>query len=118
MRIRGNTQVQRGSPRSRPTPSQSLLHTDNPPHPPHRPRMHHLPAPKAPPLQFSPPVCPPQQPLHLLRCPRPQTRDIAVVDEAEGDEGDEVGKEELEGPVPEVEGGEEGDERAEEEDGY
>ncbi len=59
---------------------------------------------------------PPQQTLHLVRRARAQARDVAVVDEAGGDQGDEVGEEEVQGRAPEEERRQHGDERAEEED--
>ena len=80
--------------------------------------MHLLAAQKPPALQLAPAIRPPEQRLHLVRRPRAQTGDVAVVDEAEWDEGNDVGEEKLEGPIPEVDGREEADERAEEEDGY
>ena len=79
--------------------------------------MHHLPTHKAPTLQPPPAIRPRQQRLHLLRRTRPQTRHIPIKDQAEGDERDEVGEYELERLVPEVEGREQGDERAKQEDG-
>lgn len=79
--------------------------------------MTFLPTTEPPPLQPLPAIRPPQQHLHLLWGSRSQTRDVAVVDEAEGNQGDDVGEEELEGPVAEVEWAEDSNERSEEEDG-
>lgn len=95
----------------------SLLDTDDPTHPPRRISVHLLPAHKLPPVQPSPAIRFSKQRLHLLGRPRAQTGNVAVVDETEGDQRDDVGEEELEGPMPEVDGCEESDQRAEEEDG-
>jgi hypothetical protein len=78
--------------------------------------MSNLPTHKPPTLQLPPAIRPRQQRLHLLRRARPQTRDIPIKDQTEGDQGDEIGEEELEGLVPEVKGRGQRDERAEEED--
>lgn len=79
--------------------------------------MPHLPTHEPPPLQAPPPIRLPQQRLHLVRCPRAQTRDIAIEHQTKRDQGDEVGEDELDGLVVEVDGGEDGDEGPEEEDG-
>jgi hypothetical protein len=79
--------------------------------------MHHLPTHKAPTLQSPPAIRPRQQRLHLLRRARPQTRHIPIKDQTEGDQGDEIGEEQLKRLVPEVIGCDQGNERAEQEDG-
>jgi hypothetical protein len=79
--------------------------------------MHHLPTHEAPTLQPPPAIRPRQQRLHLLRRACPQTRHVPIKDQTEGDERDEISEEQLERLVPEVQRCDQGDERAEHEDG-
>ena len=94
--------------------------TNHPIQIPNRPRMTHLPALKLPTGQFLRWHMTTQQGLDFIGCSRSQTRDIAVIYPDEGDDGDQVGEEEVAGRIPEVVGRDEhgeGPEEADEEEG-
>ncbi len=64
--------------------------------------MHLLTTHKPPAIQPLATIGLPEQRLHLLRRPRPQTRDVAVKYQTKGNQRDDVGEEEVDGSVPEV----------------
>ncbi len=58
-----------------------------------------------------------EQRLHLLRRPRPQTRDIAIKYQTKGNQRDDIGEEEVDRSIPEVIRCDDGEQGPKEEDG-